>query len=39
MSNKSSGYKTPPNVKGSGTTATPKVQPFHAPTEGNVKKP
>ena len=39
MSSKSSGgYKTPPNMKGSGTTKTPKVEPFRMPTEGNVKK-
>ena len=33
MTSKSSGgYKTPPNMKGSGTA-------FSNPTEGNVKKP
>ena len=40
MTSKSSGgYKTPPNMKGSGTASTPKVAPFSNPTEGNVKKP
>ena len=36
---KKQGYTTPPNMKGSGTTSTPKVVPFGKPTEGNVKKP
>jgi hypothetical protein len=36
---KKQGYTPPPNMKGSGTTKTPKVEPFHMPSEGNVKKP
>lgn len=40
MSSKSSGgYKTPPNMKGSGAAPTPKVEPFGKPTGGNSNKP
>jgi hypothetical protein len=30
---------TTPGMKGSGTTPTPRVEPFSKPAEGNIKKP
>jgi hypothetical protein len=42
---KKGGYTTPPNMKGSGTTPTPKVEPFKSgsnstpPSKGGSRKP